>query len=254
MRALVLFGGTESSAALRHEIPIPILDPLLFAEADGRRYVLTSILEHPVWGPRAQSNLAAVYQFAGRLTEALHLLELAEDHDSQALYYVDQAFNARNAGDKAEDAKDKTVSASKKVGSAVGDKAGDVGDKAVDTSKNVGEKTVEGAKKVGAKTAEPLLRVGIEKRRRGQRNGRFHDANGSHPRRGHAGSPSSGARMRTASSGGQPPSASSISACRSKRWSRATRPASGDEKPVATSWARRHATNSSSSRTASRPS
>ncbi len=46
MRALVLFGGTETSAALRHEIPIPILDPLLFAQADGRRYVLTSILEH----------------------------------------------------------------------------------------------------------------------------------------------------------------------------------------------------------------
>jgi len=37
--------------------------------------------------------------------EALHLLELAEDHDSQALYYVDQAFNARKAGDKAEDAR-----------------------------------------------------------------------------------------------------------------------------------------------------
>ncbi|MFG2040204.1 BTAD domain-containing putative transcriptional regulator [Dactylosporangium sp. NPDC048998] len=36
---------------------------------------LNSIVEHPVWGPRAQSNLAAVYQFSGRLTEALELLE-----------------------------------------------------------------------------------------------------------------------------------------------------------------------------------
>jgi Xaa-Pro aminopeptidase len=46
MRGLLLFGDTERSAALRHEIPIPIIDPLLFAEVDGRRYVLTSHLEH----------------------------------------------------------------------------------------------------------------------------------------------------------------------------------------------------------------
>ena len=46
MRGLLLFGDTERSAALRHEIPIPIGDSLLFAEVDGRRYVLTSHLEH----------------------------------------------------------------------------------------------------------------------------------------------------------------------------------------------------------------
>lgn len=45
MRALLLFGDTVRSAALRHEIPIGIIDPLLFAEGDGRRYVLTSSLE-----------------------------------------------------------------------------------------------------------------------------------------------------------------------------------------------------------------
>ena len=33
------------SPALRHEIPIGIIDPLLFAEVDGRQYVLTSFLE-----------------------------------------------------------------------------------------------------------------------------------------------------------------------------------------------------------------
>ena len=33
------------SAALRHEIPLAIMDPLLFAEVDGRRVVLTSMLE-----------------------------------------------------------------------------------------------------------------------------------------------------------------------------------------------------------------
>ena len=45
MHGLLLYGDTERSAALRHEIPIAILDPLLFAEADGRRYVLTTDLE-----------------------------------------------------------------------------------------------------------------------------------------------------------------------------------------------------------------
>jgi Xaa-Pro aminopeptidase len=45
MRALLLHGDTERSAALRHEIPIGIIDSLLFAEVDGRRCVLTTHLE-----------------------------------------------------------------------------------------------------------------------------------------------------------------------------------------------------------------
>jgi Xaa-Pro aminopeptidase len=45
MRGVLLHGDTERSAALRHELPIAIIDPVLFAEADGRRYVLTSHLE-----------------------------------------------------------------------------------------------------------------------------------------------------------------------------------------------------------------
>jgi len=45
MSGLLLFGDTERSAALRHEIPLAVIDPLLFAEVDGRRVVLTSILE-----------------------------------------------------------------------------------------------------------------------------------------------------------------------------------------------------------------
>ena len=45
MRGLLLYGDTERSAALRHEIPIPIGDPFLFAEADGKTYILTSRLE-----------------------------------------------------------------------------------------------------------------------------------------------------------------------------------------------------------------
>jgi Xaa-Pro aminopeptidase len=46
MSGLLLYGDTERSAALRHEIPIAIMDPLLFAEVDGRRYVLTTQLEN----------------------------------------------------------------------------------------------------------------------------------------------------------------------------------------------------------------
>ena len=45
MAGLLLHGDTERSAALRHEIPLAIIDPLLFAEVDGRTYVLTSFLE-----------------------------------------------------------------------------------------------------------------------------------------------------------------------------------------------------------------
>ena len=45
MGALLLYGDTDRSAALRHEIPIGIIDPFLFAELDGRRYVLTTHIE-----------------------------------------------------------------------------------------------------------------------------------------------------------------------------------------------------------------
>jgi Xaa-Pro aminopeptidase len=45
MRGLLLYGDTERSAAVRHEIPIAIIDSLLFAEVDGRKYVLTTHLE-----------------------------------------------------------------------------------------------------------------------------------------------------------------------------------------------------------------
>jgi Xaa-Pro aminopeptidase len=43
--ALLLFGDSQRSAALRHEVPIPIIDPFMFAEVEGRAFVLTSDLE-----------------------------------------------------------------------------------------------------------------------------------------------------------------------------------------------------------------
>lgn len=45
MPALLLYGDTERSPALRHELPLGIIDPLLFVELDGRKFVLTSYLE-----------------------------------------------------------------------------------------------------------------------------------------------------------------------------------------------------------------
>jgi Xaa-Pro aminopeptidase len=42
---LLLFGATDRSAALRHEIPLEIIDPLLFAQTGGRTVILTSRLE-----------------------------------------------------------------------------------------------------------------------------------------------------------------------------------------------------------------
>ncbi|HEY1567698.1 MAG TPA: hypothetical protein VGF68_11805, partial [Solirubrobacteraceae bacterium] len=45
MPALLLYGDTERSPAVRHEIPLAIGDGLLFAEVDDRRTILTSWLE-----------------------------------------------------------------------------------------------------------------------------------------------------------------------------------------------------------------
>jgi Xaa-Pro aminopeptidase len=43
--ALVLYGSPETWATLRHEVPLVITDPLLFADVDGRKVVLTTFLE-----------------------------------------------------------------------------------------------------------------------------------------------------------------------------------------------------------------
>jgi Xaa-Pro aminopeptidase len=45
MTDLLLYGDTERSAALRHEIPIAIMDPFLYAEVGGRSFVTASSIE-----------------------------------------------------------------------------------------------------------------------------------------------------------------------------------------------------------------
>src|SRR5919204_1609081 len=42
---LLLYGDTERSAALRHEIPIAILDPFVYVQVDGRTFIEASSLE-----------------------------------------------------------------------------------------------------------------------------------------------------------------------------------------------------------------
>jgi Xaa-Pro aminopeptidase len=42
---VLVWGDTESSPTLRHEVPVDIGDPFLYLESDGRRVVVTSALE-----------------------------------------------------------------------------------------------------------------------------------------------------------------------------------------------------------------
>jgi Xaa-Pro aminopeptidase len=43
--AVLIYGDTERCAELRHEVPIPIGDPFLYLEREGRRIILTNVLE-----------------------------------------------------------------------------------------------------------------------------------------------------------------------------------------------------------------
>jgi Xaa-Pro aminopeptidase len=45
MTALMLYGDTEHSAALRHEVPLAILDPFLYVEDSGTTWLMSSSLE-----------------------------------------------------------------------------------------------------------------------------------------------------------------------------------------------------------------
>jgi Xaa-Pro aminopeptidase len=45
MPNLLLYGDTERSAALRHEVPIAIMDPFFYAQVDGRTFITASSIE-----------------------------------------------------------------------------------------------------------------------------------------------------------------------------------------------------------------
>src|SRR5665213_1505812 len=76
MTTLLLFGDTESSPAMRHEVPLAIGDSFMFADIDGRRAVLTSSLE--------RSRIAAILPDAELLDfTALGMHELIEEGHSR---------------------------------------------------------------------------------------------------------------------------------------------------------------------------
>jgi Xaa-Pro aminopeptidase len=58
---VLLYGDTERSAALRHEVPIAIGDPFLYAEVGGRRYIMASNIERErIAGARPDAELLEI--------------------------------------------------------------------------------------------------------------------------------------------------------------------------------------------------
>ena len=95
MAALLLYGDTVRQPALRHELPLAIIDPLLLADLDGRVSVLTSTLERDRiararpdvqlldfddFGFRALINEGRTYDEAGRLAAVRAVQELGLAH------------------------------------------------------------------------------------------------------------------------------------------------------------------------------
>jgi Xaa-Pro aminopeptidase len=84
VRGLLLFGDTDRSAAMRHEVPVGIGDPFLFAEVDGRRYVLTTGLEED------------------RIRRALPDVEILDYFDLGYREFVESGMTMAEAGREAE--------------------------------------------------------------------------------------------------------------------------------------------------------
>ena len=62
MPAVLMFGSPEHSADLFHEVPLPIIDPFLYLELDGRRAATVSVSHEPV----GQASLAlSIKRFGG---------------------------------------------------------------------------------------------------------------------------------------------------------------------------------------------
>ena len=79
MPALLLYGDTVRYPALRHEVPLVIIDPFMFVERDGQRYVLTNALE------------------ADRIAEALPDAEMLLEPDLGLLELVEQGMRRDDA-------------------------------------------------------------------------------------------------------------------------------------------------------------
>src|SRR6185437_4258017 len=77
MPDLLLYGDTIRNPALRHEVPIAIMDPFLYAEVGGRPHVLTSPLERE----RLEKALPDAEFVDGRELGFLELLETGITRD-----------------------------------------------------------------------------------------------------------------------------------------------------------------------------
>jgi Xaa-Pro aminopeptidase len=88
--SLLIYGASEHSAALRHEVRVPIIDPFLFARIDGRPHVMVSVLERS----RVQEALpdAALYDL-----DDLGMSELRESGMSRAEIELELASRAAAA-------------------------------------------------------------------------------------------------------------------------------------------------------------
>jgi Xaa-Pro aminopeptidase len=70
--SVLIHGDTVTSAALRHEIPLVIIDPFAYLEADGRAVVMTNVLERDrIAGVRPDAELVGL--------EELGLFELVKE-------------------------------------------------------------------------------------------------------------------------------------------------------------------------------
>lgn len=85
---LLLFGDTSRSAALRHEIPVEILDDLLFAELDDKRFVLTWTFERDrVRQARPDAEVLDFFSFGYRdlVKDGMSLLEAEREVVTRAV-------------------------------------------------------------------------------------------------------------------------------------------------------------------------
>jgi Xaa-Pro aminopeptidase len=91
MAGLLLFGDTARSAALRHEIPAEFIDDLLFAEIDGKRFVLTWTFERDrVRRARPDAEVLDFFSFGYRdlVKDGMSLLEAEREVVTRAVRQI----------------------------------------------------------------------------------------------------------------------------------------------------------------------
>ena len=90
---VLIYGDTERSATMRHEIPLAIGDPFLYVEAGSKRVVVTNILERElVWRQALGDQLVAPDRVGEHELDVGHgagealVLEAVREHDALAAH------------------------------------------------------------------------------------------------------------------------------------------------------------------------